>query len=197
MHLLIAAHDFYPDPGSGGTGRYVYEIARRLSDRGHRVSVVTRRRGDTPRRESIEDIAVRRYDISIANHSADEILMQVPGAYRAVSQYVDELTVTESPDLLSFQGPVTALFVDRTASDGVARSCTFHSPWPTEYAINSSGERHASSWVVHGPVFASLRRSEHVEFVEEREGEMLKQREGLCLHDIEERLYRRIILQGR
>lgn len=137
MHLLIAAHDFHPDPGSGGTGRYVYETASRLSDRGHRVSVVTRRRGDTPRREFIEGIDVRRYEISIADRSADEILIQAPGAYRTVSQYVEELTGTEPPDLLSFQGPVTSLFVDRTVSDGVPRSCTFHSPWPAEYAIKT------------------------------------------------------------
>ena len=42
-----------------------------------------------------------------------------------------------------------------------------------------------------------LRRDEHVELFEKPEGEMLKQRERLRCHDIEERLYRRIILQGR
>ena len=41
------------------------------------------------------------------------------------------------------------------------------------------------------------RRGEHVELVEKLEGEVVKQRERLLLHDIEERLYRRIILQGR
>gem|GEM_PF-1355989 len=42
-----------------------------------------------------------------------------------------------------------------------------------------------------------LRRGEHVELFEKPEEEMLKQHERLRLHDIEERFYRRIILQGR
>lgn len=41
------------------------------------------------------------------------------------------------------------------------------------------------------------RRGEHVELFEKLKGEMLKQRERLRLHDFEERLYRKIILQGR
>jgi len=42
-----------------------------------------------------------------------------------------------------------------------------------------------------------LRRGEHVELLKKLEGEMLKQRERLGFRDIEERLYRRIILQCR
>ncbi|ELY72887.1 hypothetical protein C488_14432 [Natrinema pellirubrum DSM 15624] len=42
-----------------------------------------------------------------------------------------------------------------------------------------------------------LRRGEHVELFKKIEGEVLEQRYRLGLHDIEERVYRRIILQGR
>jgi len=42
-----------------------------------------------------------------------------------------------------------------------------------------------------------LRRGEHVELFEKFEEKVLKQRQCLGLRDIEERLYRRIILQGR
>ena len=42
-----------------------------------------------------------------------------------------------------------------------------------------------------------LRRGEHVELFKKLEGKVLKQRQRLRLRDIEERLYRRIILQGR
>lgn len=137
MHLLIATHDLYPDPGSGGTGRYVYEIARRLVEQGHRVSVVTRRRGDDPRRETVDGIAVRRYDVSIADRAASEILPQLPGAYRAVSRHVSDLTSDRRPDVLSLQGPVTSLLADRAVDPSVPRICTFHSPWPTEYEIRT------------------------------------------------------------
>jgi len=87
MHLLVAAHDLYPDPGSGGTGRYVYETARRFVDRGHRVSVVTRRRGDVPERERRDGIDVCRYDIEIAGESAPSIAAQLPGAAESVARF--------------------------------------------------------------------------------------------------------------
>lgn len=134
MHLLVATHDFYPDPGSGGTGRYVYETARRLVERGDRVSVITRRRGDPPYRETVDGIAVRRYDVSIADRAITGIVSQLPDAYRTVNRHVADL---EAPDLLSFQGPVTSLLVDRAVDSNVPRICTFHSPWPTEYEIRT------------------------------------------------------------
>ncbi|WP_227356928.1 glycosyltransferase family 4 protein [Haladaptatus salinisoli] len=137
MHVLVGAHDFYPDPGSGGTGRYVYETARRFVERGHRASVVTRRRGDVPRRESVEGIDVYRYDIEIADRRADEILPQVPAALGRVDEFVREASEKEPFDLLSFQGPVTSLLVHLCADDEVPRTATFHSPWPTEYRIRT------------------------------------------------------------
>lgn len=139
MHIVTAAHDFYPDPGSGGTGRYVYETARRLVDRGHEVSVVTRRRGDVPRWEVVEGVSVSRYDVDISDRSAPEILPQLPRACAAVRRQVDAL---ESPDLLSAQGPVTSLLVDRALGE-VPCVATFHSPWPTEYRIRTREERTA------------------------------------------------------
>lgn len=133
MRLLVGAHDFYPDPGSGGSGRYVYETTRRLADRGHEVSVVTRRRGDVPPRERIEGVDVHRYDLAVADRSAPEILRQLPRAVRAVRSAVDGV----DPDALSLQGPVTGVLLDRVVPDGVPRSCTFHSPWPTEYLLRT------------------------------------------------------------
>lgn len=136
MHVVVAAHDFYPDPGSGGTGRYVYETSRRLVDSGHQVSVVTRRRGDVPKRETIEGIDVYRYDISIAGESAPSILQQLPSAIRTVSDHATALSTPFPPDIVSFQGPVTAILLDR-ALDTAPRIPTFHSPWPTEYGIKT------------------------------------------------------------
>jgi len=134
MHLVVAAHDFYPDPGSGGTGRYVYETGRALVDRGHSVSVLTRRRGDVPDRETVEGIDVRRYDIDVYGAEASDVFAQVPDVAAAVADHVEALG---DPDLVSFQGPVTAALVDAAVPDAVPRSCTFHSPWPTEYAIRT------------------------------------------------------------
>lgn len=138
MHVLVAAHDLYPDPGSGGTGRYVYETGRRLVERGHQVSVITRRRGDGSRRGTVAGIDVYRYDFAVAGETAPRVLNQLPVAHRTVQNYVEALS--RMPDVVSFQGLVTPLFVDRAVPDSVSRVTTFHSPWPTEYAIKTREE---------------------------------------------------------
>lgn len=133
MHLLVAAHDLYPDPGSGGTGRFVFETGQRLVDRGHQVTVLTRRRGDVPRRDSVAGMAVYRIDLSVAGESGPRIVSQVPLAARTVRTAIRRA----DPDLLSLQGPVVGQLTDGLAPDGLPRSCTFHSPWPTEYEIRT------------------------------------------------------------
>ncbi|NEU58242.1 glycosyltransferase family 4 protein [Halorussus sp. MSC15.2] len=153
MRVLVAAHDFYPDPGSGGTGRYVYETTKRLADRGHDVSVLTRRRGDVPARETVSGVRVARYDLDVAERSAPEIAARLPGAVRAVRDHFDALP---DPDLVSLQGTVTDLLADLLVPEDVPRSATFHSPWPTEYRIRAG---HADT--VSGPrrgLNAALRR---------------------------------------
>ena len=132
MHVVIASHDLYPDPGSGGTGRYVYETARRLADRGHEVSVVTRRRGDVPTRETVAGIDVARYDLSVAETPGPAVLARLPRAVRTVDRFVPD-----HPDLLSLQGPVTGALAHAVVERAVPRRCTFHSPWPTEYGIRT------------------------------------------------------------
>lgn len=141
MHVVAAAHDFYPDPGSGGTGRYVYETSRRLVDRGHRVSVITRRRGDRPVRSVVDGISVYRYPLEVADRPAPAVWSQLPRASRAVGEHLDELTSSGPLDLLSVQGPVTALLVDRQLDIDVPRIATFHSPWPVEYRLRTRDTR--------------------------------------------------------
>jgi glycosyltransferase involved in cell wall biosynthesis len=138
MHVLIAAHDFYPDPGAGGTGRYVYETARRLVDRGHEVSVVTRRRGDMSSRETVDGVDVYRYDIDVSRRRVDDVVRQLPGAAQQVLRYVNQVRIDGKPDVISFQGPLTAALVHLAADGDVPRSATFHRPWPTEYAIETA-----------------------------------------------------------
>lgn len=151
MNVAIAAHDLYPDPGSGGTGRYVYETATRLVDRGHSVTVLTRRRGDVPVCESVDGVDVRRYEFEVADRRAGEILRQVPGVLRAVRRRAGGL----DPDVVSFQGPITGLLLDRLVDDEVPRSATFHSPWPTEYLLRTEG---GSFGPVRRQLNGSLRR---------------------------------------
>lgn len=134
MHLLVACHDLYPDPGSGGSGRYVHETMKRLVDRGHEVSVVTRRRGDAEERERVAGLDVFRCEVTIADHPASYVLPRLPSAFATVADHVRDL----DPDIASFQGPVLPLFVHEILDPSVPRSCTFHSPWPAEYRLRNS-----------------------------------------------------------
>ncbi len=134
MHIAVCAHDFYPDPGSGGTGRYVYETGRALVERGHSVSVVTRRRGDAPDRNTIDGIDVYRYEVDVYGRDLPAVLDGLPDAAATVA---DHLGAVGTPSVVSFQGPVTSALVDALVPDDVPRDCTFHSPWPTEYAVKT------------------------------------------------------------
>lgn len=141
MHVLVAAHDFYPDPGSGGTGRYVHETATRLADRGRDVSVLTRRRGDVPPVETVAGVDVHRYDLEIADRSGVAVAAQLPAAREAVAAHLGRIRARNGPpDVLSFQGSATALLADHLVDDTVPRLTTFHSPWAAEYRLRARAE---------------------------------------------------------
>jgi len=137
VYIVIAAHDLYPDPGSGGSGRYVYETGRRLVERGHDVSVLTRRRGDIPTRETVAGMDVHRYDLEIAERNALAIGCQLPRSLSQAADQVGGIASHDRPDVLSLQGPVTGPLLSALADDSISRSCTFHSAWPTEYRIRT------------------------------------------------------------
>ncbi len=137
VYIAIAAHDLYPDPGSGGSGRYVYETGRRLVDRGHEVAVLTRRRGDVPAREIVTGMDVFRYDLEIAGRNAAAIGRQLPRSLSQAIDRVEAMTESDEPDVLSLQGPVTGPLLSALADGSIPRSCTFHSAWPTEYRIRT------------------------------------------------------------
>lgn len=141
MHVVVAAHDLYPDPGSGGTGRYVYETGRRLVDLGHRVSVVTRRRGTVPDREVVDGVRVRRYDLAVADTPGPVVLANLPRAARAVTEHVEAIAAVEPPTVLSPQGPITTALVARALESDTPRVPTFHSPWPREYTLRTGAVR--------------------------------------------------------
>ncbi|WP_232685655.1 glycosyltransferase family 4 protein [Halobacterium zhouii] len=152
MHVLVAAHDLYPDAGSGGTGRYVYETGRRLVERGHRVTVVTRRRGSEPTRGSVAGMNVYRYDVRVADQSWPTVVRQLPNAARAVASAVES---AGRPDVFSVQGHVIGLLCDRVVPDDVRRVPTFHSPWSVEYRLRT---RNADRSPVRRRLNAELRR---------------------------------------
>ncbi len=60
MRVLMVS-DYFPPHHGGGVEVVVYEVARRLVDRGHQVRVITLNTTDSPSEETIEGIEIRRY----------------------------------------------------------------------------------------------------------------------------------------
>jgi len=137
MHLLAATNNLFPDPEATGSGRYNYEVGRRLVDRGHRVSVVTRRRGDAPRRETVAGMDVYRYGASIP---------RLPATLREIRRHVEAAEAEAPVDAVGFHGALSSLGVDRAVSPAVPRTYTVHGLWGVEYDIRASGGALAAPW---------------------------------------------------
>lgn len=58
QHVLLLTENFYPSVSGGAHARW--RFARIATERGHRVSVVTPRNGDVPRRETVDGVEIRR-----------------------------------------------------------------------------------------------------------------------------------------
>lgn len=130
MHILAATNNLVPEPSATGSGRYNHEVGRELVDRGHDVSVITRRRGDLPERETVAGMDVRRYRASI---------LRLPMTMREIGRHVESIEATRPIDLASFHGAVSSLGADRAVPDRVPRTYTVHGLWAVEYRQRTSG----------------------------------------------------------
>ncbi len=128
MHILAATNNLFPDPQATGSGRYNYEVGRRLAERGHRVSVITRRRGTVPARETVAGMDVYRYRAS---------LPRLPLTLREIRRRVETVAAAEPIDLASFHGAVSSLGVDRAVPRDVPRTYTLHGLWAVEYDLRA------------------------------------------------------------
>ncbi|MFC4987192.1 MULTISPECIES: glycosyltransferase family 4 protein [Saliphagus] len=124
MHVLAATNNLYPEPEATGSGRYNYEVGRELVERGHTVSVVTRRRGDAPARETVAGMDVHRYGASIP---------RLPATLREIDRLVASIRSKAPVDLVSFHGALSSFGVDRAVADPVPRTYTVHGLWGVEY----------------------------------------------------------------
>lgn len=124
MHVLAATNNLYPEPEATGSGRYNYEVGRELVERGHTVSVVTRRRGEAPARETVAGMDVYRYGASIPRLSA---------TLREIDRLVASIRSKTPVDLVSFHGALSSFGVDLAMPDRVPRTYTIHGLWGVEY----------------------------------------------------------------
>ena len=136
MHLLIAANDFFPDPGSGGAGRYIHETSRGLVERGHNVSVITRNRDNLPQKERISGIDVYRH----------ELVQSTDFFYSEIRSQIIKQIGANSVDILNLQGPLSSLVANQVIPEHIPRIYTFHSPWSEEYRVENTPVHRLNPW---------------------------------------------------
>jgi glycosyltransferase involved in cell wall biosynthesis/ubiquinone/menaquinone biosynthesis C-methylase UbiE len=138
LRVLIVA-DVSPAAVVGGSERVIWEQARRLAARGHRVRVIARQ-PVTGGAETVdrEGVAIRHF--TAARRPASRfILASILGARRAVADEVRD----HGADVLHFHQPLSAFGV--LTAPGLRRVpslYTFHSPAALEY----QGRRGTTDW---------------------------------------------------
>lgn len=137
MHVLVAANNLFPEPDATGSGRYNHEVGRRLAERGHEVTVVTRRRGDAPARETVAGMDVRRYRASIP---------RLPWTLREIGRHVEAAAAAGPIDVASLHGALSSLGVHRAVPDRTPRVYTVHGLWAVEYRERAADEGGRSPW---------------------------------------------------
>ena len=131
MNILMVADVFYPDT-IGGSGRVVYEVSKRLANRGYQVYVlVPRLRRELLPKETREGIRIRRYPVKSWN-ALTFILSSLFNSRRVFNQILQEVSF----DLIHFNQPLSAQGISgsrRIAS--IPRVYHFYSPWHREYEV--------------------------------------------------------------
>jgi glycosyltransferase involved in cell wall biosynthesis len=131
MRLLFAADLAYPDH-AGGSHRFVYEVARRLAQRGHDVHLICGKVApDALTEEQIDGIRYHRLDRNRRNFLTHALsyLLGARRTYQSLSH--------EAPfDIVSAHYILPALGI--LAAQGrrkVPIIYTFHGPWAAEFAV--------------------------------------------------------------
>ena len=126
LTIVMVTGDFYPD-AYGGVHRVVYEVSKRLADRGHSVHVVTRQvAAGHPRRERLQGMEIWRFpvtDRTLPQFHATEIF----GSQRTLAQvaargHIDVVNVHEVLPAVGACLPRRAPVV-----------WTLHAPWGEEW----------------------------------------------------------------
>ena len=138
LKILVLTDFFFPD-SVGGANKMSFYTAQGLVNKGHRVSVITRRvRPELADRETIKGIEVYRYDLPRKSYLSFKI--------SACPQIRNILSLLEkegfSPlDLVILHQPLIAL--EAAAASFVKEApwiYNFHSPWGEEFMISRSGK---------------------------------------------------------
>lgn len=131
MRFLIVADIFFPDI-KGGSGRVIFELGKRLANRGHVVDVLTRRRNKAQAaQELLEGMSVYRYAVNTSN----SLSFFVSSIFCSRS-LAEQLFKHKPYDILIFNQPLSSWAVIRAkAAAACKRLYIFHSSWAQEYFL--------------------------------------------------------------
>jgi len=129
LSILMVSDTFYPDT-TGGSEIVIYEISKRLVNRGHNVYVLTRRFDESlPVEDEVKGIHVHRYSFS-----PDGSLRINRSIIRNVRQDFERLAQDVSFDILHFHHTLASLGVHLSSiSRALPRVCNFYAPLHEEY----------------------------------------------------------------
>jgi glycosyltransferase involved in cell wall biosynthesis len=163
FNILMVTPRFFPD--MGGIETHVYEVSRRLVDRGHRVTILTTdRSGQHPSQEVVKGAQI----IRVPAWPKERDYYMAPDIYQRI--------LNSKTDLLHVQGYHT--FVPPIAMAAALRRrlpfvLTFHS------GGHSSPLRKALRWPQHRTLAPFVRRAAHLIGVSQFEADFFSHRMGV------------------
>ena len=129
LSILMVADFFYPDT-VGGSGIVVYELSKRLVERGYNVIVLTRCVNNLPMQEIIDGIKVFRYKIPPGNNVWFYYYSLINSA-RCFREIIAETSI----DLIHFHHSYTSFAINLCKkSKEINKIFSFHGPWDKESA---------------------------------------------------------------
>lgn len=142
LNILIVTEAFYPDD-AGGAHTYVYNLAKALIKRGHKIWVLTlRTRKDVPYEENIEGINLSRYDSTVSGPIVfvRRPLLSIINSYRLFNRLSNDIDF----DLINFHSPLPAFGVILSSKGrNILKIYTFHSSVFQEVLIQSQKKKYA------------------------------------------------------
>ncbi|MBI4577681.1 MAG: glycosyltransferase family 4 protein [Planctomycetes bacterium] len=155
MNLLVLIDVFSFEP-AGGAGTVLFETARALVRRGHRVRVVCRRRRDLGPREEVEGVRFHTW-----NGAGGRVRLALD-ALREPGRIARSLARDDRPDLVVAHHPLPLAAVDAAGLMRLPAVYDFHSPWGEEH--RTRGGATALAWPRDACEAYAMRRASRVVF---------------------------------
>ena len=117
---VLVLTDIIPQDEKGGSGTVAWELSRVLSDRGHKVIIITKGKSNKEKKETTTNIQIHRY-------------YSDPFKFRKIWKKV---LSKDTPDIINGHSPYTTYWAT-CLNKKIPMVYTFQSPWHEEYEIRN------------------------------------------------------------